>query len=172
MSAIVEAELISSPMLVPRAQDLPPLTHRQAAFVRHYLDPEVKRNGTEAARRAGYETDEVTLASIAYENLRKPQIQSHIQHALKERHISPNEVIAELSDIALLPANALQSPFNPHSPYNASHKLKALETAGKYHQLWDKAESSQNTQINVNIDSLTVTLQQVIAEITSTDSTD
>jgi hypothetical protein len=172
MSAIVEAELISSPMLVPRVQDLPPLTHRQAAFVRHYLDPEVKRNGTEAARLAGYAGDDPTLCQTAYENLRKREIQAHIQHALKLRQISPDEVIAELSDIALLPANALQSPFNPHSPYNASHKLKALETAGKYHQLWDKAESSQNTQINVNIDSLTVTLQQVIAEITSTDSTD
>ncbi len=169
MSAIVEAELISSPMLVPRAQDLPPLTHRQAAFVRHYLDPDIRRNGTEAARRAGYETNEVTLASIAYENLRKPQIQAHIQHAIKQRHIAPESVLAELSDIAYYPIKDCSSDA-VDSPVQVKDKIKALELAGKYHQLWDRAESSQNTQINVNIDSLTVTLQQVIAEITSTDS--
>jgi predicted NACHT family NTPase len=170
MSAAIEAELISSPMLVPRVSDLQPLTVRESAFVQHYLDPENYRNGTKAAELAGYSGDYNTLAQTAHQNLNKPKIQAHIQHALKLRHISPNEVIAELSDIALLPANALQSPFNPHSPYNASHKLKALETAGKYHQLWDKAETGPNVQVNLNSESLTIVLQQVLNEITSTDT--
>jgi len=134
MSAIIEAELISSPMLVPRVEDLPPLTHKQSSFVFNYLDadnPKTFRNGTQSAIAAGYTDNPEVANAIAGENLRKPSIQAHIQHALKQRHISSDEVIAEFSDIALLPANRLQSLANPDSPYNANHKLKALELSAK-----------------------------------------
>ena len=146
MSAAVDAELISSPSLVPRVQDLPPLTIKQQNFIRHYLDPSNYRNGTQAAIKAGYSDDPIVASSIGTENLRKPAIQAHIQHIIKARHISPDEVLAELSDIALLPRNDLQSASNPDSPYNTNHKLKALELAGKHAQLWDKSpESSSDT---------------------------
>lgn len=144
MSAIIEAELVSSPMLVPRAQDLPPLTHKQTKFVNAYLET---RNGTESARKAGYDTDENTLRAIASENLTKPSIQAHLQHALKQRQISPDEVLAELSDIAIAPwKDFLQVKYGPNSDIvvdvqlKLSEKLKALELAGKYHKLWDKQE--------------------------------
>ena len=138
MSAIIEAQLISSPMIVPLVDDLPPLTFKQSNFVKLYIDPANMRNGTECARLAGYEGNDVTLASVAAENLRKPQIQAHIQHALKLRHISPDEVLAELADVSLVPLN---KDLQEQTGVRVADKLKALELAGKYHKLWDKSET-------------------------------
>jgi phage terminase small subunit len=50
------------------------LTYKQQAFVDAYAG-----NGTEAARIAGYKGNDVVLAQVAAENLRKPQIQKAIQ---------------------------------------------------------------------------------------------
>ena len=47
------------------------LTPKQALFVSEYLKT---GNGTEAARRAGYKGNDVTLGQVAAENLKKPQI--------------------------------------------------------------------------------------------------
>lgn len=152
MSAIIEAQLVSSPMLVPRESDLPPLTIREAAFVRHWLNPDNLRNGTRAAELAGYSGDENTLAVIASQNLRKLHIQAHIQHAIKARHISPDQIIAELSEIAILPAKDLQTPSKPDQPYSAHHKLKALETCAKISGILDKPE--QNTSLTINVERL------------------
>lgn len=49
-----------------------PLTDKQRRFAEEYI---VDHNGTQAAKRAGYKGNAVTLASVAYELLRKPQIQ-------------------------------------------------------------------------------------------------
>lgn len=53
------------------------LTPKQKGFVKDYLET---KNGTEAAMK-NYETDRVTAASIAWENLRKPQIIQALQEA-------------------------------------------------------------------------------------------
>lgn len=53
------------------------LTEKQRRFVEAYMG-EAAGNATEAAERAGYEGDGVTLASVGYENLRKPQIRAAI----------------------------------------------------------------------------------------------
>lgn len=50
------------------------LTPKQQAFVEAY-----DGNGTAAARAAGYKGSEQTLASVAYENLRKPDVVAAIQ---------------------------------------------------------------------------------------------
>lgn len=54
----------------------PKLTAKQRKFIEAYAG-----NATEAARIAGYKGNAVTLASVAAENLRKPQISA----AIKER---------------------------------------------------------------------------------------
>lgn len=74
-----------------------PLTVKQKLFVEHYL---AERNGTQAARRAGYAGDDVTLAAVAYENLRKPQIRAEIDKRLEPFILSANEVLSGLSNIA------------------------------------------------------------------------
>jgi hypothetical protein len=51
------------------------LTPKQARFAKEYAR---LGNGTAAAKAAGYRGNDVTLAAIAYENLRKPQITSEV----------------------------------------------------------------------------------------------
>lgn len=54
------------------------LTRKQQAFIDYWLN-HPKASGTEAAL-ATYDTDDpVVAASIAHENLRKPQIMAHLQ---------------------------------------------------------------------------------------------
>lgn len=70
------------------------LTGKQRAFVSEYL---VDLNGTEAARRAKYKGDTATLAVIASENLRKPNIRAEIDARLNEQAMSAQEVLARLT---------------------------------------------------------------------------
>lgn len=73
------------------------LTYKQRVFALEYV---TCWNGTEAARRAKYRGNDATLASIAYENLRKPQIRAFIDAQLKEKVMSADEVLGRLSDQA------------------------------------------------------------------------
>lgn len=72
------------------------LTGKQRRFVDEYV---VCLNGTEAARRAGYDGDDRVLAVIASQNLRKLSITRAIDEALKEFAMPANEVLAQLTDI-------------------------------------------------------------------------
>ncbi len=56
------------------------LTEKQIRFCQEYI---IDLNGTQAAIRAGYSED--TAASIASENLTKPNIQEYIQELLDQR---------------------------------------------------------------------------------------
>lgn len=59
------------------------LTPKQARFVEAYMGA-AAGNATEAARLAGYKGNDVTLASVGKENLRKPQIAEQINLLQKE----------------------------------------------------------------------------------------
>lgn len=56
------------------------LTVKQRLFVEAYTGP-AQGNATEAARIAGYKGNDVTLAVVGSENLRKPQVCDAIQKA-------------------------------------------------------------------------------------------
>lgn len=73
------------------------LTIKQRLFIDHYI---VCMNGTEAARRAGYNGDDVTLASTASQNLRNHKITREIDRRLNSFSMSANEVLIRLTDIA------------------------------------------------------------------------
>jgi hypothetical protein len=79
-------------------QALAELTTLQKAFVYEY--PLCNFNGTEAAARAGYKGNRVTLATVASENLRKPKIKAAIDLLLQERAMSANEVLYRLTEQA------------------------------------------------------------------------
>lgn len=70
------------------------LTPKQELFVSEYLQ---SFNATDAARRAGYEGNDVTLASVGYENLRKPQIAEAISRRLSEAAMGADEVLMRLA---------------------------------------------------------------------------
>lgn len=73
------------------------LTPKQLAWANAYLET---FNKTEAARRAGYEGNDVTLASVGYENFRKPQIEEYLRDRLNEKVMSADEALALLSEQA------------------------------------------------------------------------
>ena len=58
------------------------LTPKQALFVSEYLKT---GNGTEAARRAGYKGNDVTLCQVGKENLRKPLVAAAIKEKADKR---------------------------------------------------------------------------------------
>lgn len=73
------------------------LTAKQLAWANAYLETS---NKTEAARRAGYDGNDVTLASIGYENFRKPQIEAYLKQRLSEKAMPADEVLTRLADMA------------------------------------------------------------------------
>ncbi len=73
------------------------LTPKMRLFVEAYLR---SWNATQAAKEAGYEGDEVTLASIGYENLRKPQIKALIKERLRDLCMSTDEWFVRTTAIA------------------------------------------------------------------------
>lgn len=75
------------------------LTGKQKKFADAYLG-EALFNATKAAKIAGYSGTDITLASVGYENLRKPQISAYIEEKLETHGMGANEVIARLAEIA------------------------------------------------------------------------
>jgi phage terminase small subunit len=80
--------------LNPLLDNLEGLTLKQKLFADNWL---LDRNGTEAARRAGYEGSEASLANIASQNLRNPKIASYLERKLRMSLMSPEEVLGRLS---------------------------------------------------------------------------
>lgn len=72
-----------------------PLTVKEELFVETL--PVVGWNATEAARRAGYGGNDVTLAAIGSENLRKPHILSRVRARVEGAAASADEVLALLA---------------------------------------------------------------------------
>lgn len=76
------------------------LTLKQKAFADYYIE---FGNATVAARKAGYKGNDVTLAAVGSENLRKPQISEYIAERVKpteEKHIATaDEVMQFFSDV-------------------------------------------------------------------------
>ncbi len=73
------------------------LTIKQRLFLDNYI---VCMNGTEAARLAGYEGNDITLASTASHNLRNRNILRALDNRLNSYTMSANEVLIRLTDIA------------------------------------------------------------------------
>lgn len=77
------------------------LSPKQNAFVAEYL---VDGNGVQAARRAGYKGTDEVLASVAHENLRKPQIAKAVAEAQARRQqrldLQADDILRELLRLA------------------------------------------------------------------------
>ena len=73
------------------------VTNKQRAFCEHYIQT---WNGTEAARLAKYKGSAGTLAVVACENLRKPNIRQYIKERLQELALTSDEVLIRLSQQA------------------------------------------------------------------------
>ena len=129
-------------------QQEPKLSLKQQLFVEAYIGV-AKGNGTEAARLAGYAGSEETLAAVAAENLRKPQILSRVRARVDEAAMSADEVLAELTKVAraewkeFLEIKHGKRGEAIDAVLLLKDKLKALELLGKYHKLFtEKHEHS------------------------------
>ncbi len=100
------------------------LSLKQKRFADEYLK---EANGTQSALKAYETTDHVTAGAIAYENLRKPQIQNYIARILKVKDLKPELILETL-------LQELNSP-------DAVIRLKAAELLGKHLKLFtDKVD--------------------------------
>lgn len=122
------------------------LTDKQAAFVNHYLQI---WNATEAARRAGYKGDDATLASVGWENLRKPAIRTEIDKRLAEHKLSADEILARLSEFA----TASMGDFISKWGRGFRLDIKKAEERGKLHLIKKISKGRNGTTIEL-VDSL------------------
>lgn len=72
------------------------LTDKQKAFVAAYLKC---WNATEAAKAANYKGNRVTLGSVGWENLQKPQVKAAIKQLTAENAMGLAEALARIADI-------------------------------------------------------------------------
>lgn len=75
-----------------------PLTDKQEAFIDHYV---ICKNGTQAARLAGYQGDDKTLSVTASRDLLgNPRIKKQIAKRLEKTTMQADEILARLTDFA------------------------------------------------------------------------
>lgn len=81
-------------------KELEALTPKQRSFVLEYVK---EKNGTQAAKKAGYKGNMVTLGAVATENLKKPLIAAAIEAItrpmIEKQLITIETVIAELASL-------------------------------------------------------------------------
>lgn len=119
----------------------PRWTLKQRSFVVWYVSAEVNGNGTESARRAGYKGNDVTLAQVAAENLKKPHIAAEIaklqKEALKAADITIEKVLTDLENSRKLSLTEGQY----------ASAVRCSELQGKYLKMFvDKIEHVQTVE--------------------------
>lgn len=125
-----------------------PLTLKQMAFCTWYVSAEVNGNGVEAARRAGYRGTDATLAVVANENIRKPNLKNEIdrrmEKALSGAHVTVENTLRKLDVVY---AKALE-----HGKYGPA--VRAAELQGKYLKMFtDRIEHLQDVE-DMSLDQL------------------
>lgn len=129
------------------------LTPKQKAFIREYL---LCRNGTEAARKAGYKGNDKTLGVIAAENLAKPSIKSHIekneQELQKKFDIQIEDLITGLAKIAFFdPMSVLEIDKKGRLIYKKDADLTGANFTiyPEYQNEKDKADGVQRARLSI-----------------------
>lgn len=102
------------------------LTPKQQAFVDAYTG-----NGTAAARAAGYKGSDATLAQVASENLKKPEV----LEAIQVRNQVPSQVRAAVAQAVKIATRAERQAFWSEVMNDRGQRmpdrLKAAELLGK-----------------------------------------
>lgn len=99
------------------------LSTKQKAFINHYL---ATFNATEAARRAKYKGDDATLASVGWENLRKPEIEQAIKERLSAQAMTADEVLMRLAAMG-------RADIGPWMSIDGTLDLEKLKDDGATH---------------------------------------
>lgn len=118
------------------------LTDKQVLFIGHYL---ACLNATEAARRAGYQGNAVTLASVGHENLRKPQIRAVIDARMAELVMPADEVLFRLTE----QASGSMADFLSVKGRGVALDLKRALLADKLHLVKKYSKTKQGVSIEL-----------------------
>lgn len=131
------------------------LTPKQMAFCKWYVSGLCNFNGVCAARKAGYKGNDATLAVIASENLRKPNVAAEIKRR-KAKALSGANVTVEntLRKLTVIGEKALDAgQFAPAA--------RCAELEGKYLKMWtDRIEHVQDVE-NMPLEELEALLLEV-----------
>lgn len=76
------------------------LTPLQELWLEHFIQNGLK-DGTDAARKAGYKGTDEVLRSRAYKNINHPAIKARIRERIEAVGISSDQILQELAQIAL-----------------------------------------------------------------------
>ncbi|MGI9251139.1 MAG: terminase small subunit [Pseudohongiellaceae bacterium] len=145
-----------------RPAKTPTLTLKMKAFCFWMVSAECYGNGTESARRAKYAGSDVVLAGIAYENLRKPQIQAEINRLEAEAFRGADITIEKvLRDCEAQRRMAL-------SLGQLAPAVKCSELQGKYLKMWVEKIEHVQTLEDIELDQL-VHMAQELAEVAGID---
>jgi len=131
------------------------LTQKQFLFCEHLIQT---RNGTKAARLAGYKGDDNILAAIASQNLRKIKIREYLASRYAETCMASDEVLSLLAKIARTDISSfvnkgggidwqkvtedgyavksISHTFGRNSKIETEPRLKALELIGRAHAMF------------------------------------
>lgn len=98
--------------------------------MRWYCSADVRMNGTEAARRAGYNGNDATLRAVASENLTKPNIRAEIDRRMDKVLLRTNVTIEKI----LLELEAIRIKATGEKRFSVA--IKCLELQGRYLGMW------------------------------------
>ncbi len=115
------------------------LSGKQMAFINAYFG-EAEYNGTESAAIAKYKGNMRTLAAIASENLRKPNIAAEISRRFKESAMSADEVIERLGEQA-------RAEYSKYLEDDGTIDIKSLLAAGKGHLIKSTVPTKEGNRI-------------------------
>lgn len=113
------------------------LTVKQQAFIDHYV---ICLSGVTAAGLAGYKGNLSTLASVAYENLSKPQIKKVISERFKARTMDAEGVLRRL---------AAQAEFNPQAyvDNDGQVSISKLKEAGECYMIRSVTQTKSGPRV-------------------------
>lgn len=115
------------------------LTKLQEAFIDAYLG-KANFNATEAARLAKYKGNGRTLASVGWENLRKPEIAEEIKKRLQNKAMGSDETLVRLGEHA-------RADYKPYLNKDGEVDMKSLLDDDKGHLIKGIKKTKYGNQV-------------------------
>ena len=148
------------------------LTLKQQKFVDAFIKT---GNATEAARKAGYKGNDITLGSVGAENLKKPQIISAIEKRQKEIKSQKTADITEVMEFltATMRGEVDEDSINPvtgvHDRLGVSVKVRvdaAKELVKRYPtKLLDEEQRLKLEKLKAEVDNIKTSTEAIKVEI-------
>ena len=123
------------------------MTPKQKAFADYYIQT---GNATEAARKAKYKGNNITLGAVGAENLKKPQIAAYIAERMekqeKSRVADANEVIEFYTAVM---RGEVKDQFGLDA--SLSDRLKAGDSLMKRYAVADATKSTDKVTVIIDV---------------------